>query len=134
MEHILNANARAILDVLRASPNHPTALDVYEAVRRTRPRIGLATVYRLLRQLAEQGLIKELAYGSESSRYDACTHRHDHAICTECGALRDIPVDVQLPREPLQAAAEAAGIELGSHEVRIYGRCTSCQSKIRRGA
>ena len=60
MEEILNTNARAVLDVLRASQNHPTAMDVYESVRRSRPRIGLATVYRILHQLTEQGLIKEL--------------------------------------------------------------------------
>src|SRR5437870_8035590 len=91
MEDTLNTNARAVLEVLRASQRHPTAFDVYESVRRTRPRIGLATVYRILHQLTEQGLIKELAYGSGCSRYDACTRRHDHAFCTECDAFLDIP-------------------------------------------
>jgi Fur family transcriptional regulator, peroxide stress response regulator len=129
MEHTLNTNAHAVLDVLRASQNHPTALEVYESVRRARPRIGLATVYRILHQLTEQGLIKELEYGSECSRYDAHIRRHDHAICTGCGALLDIPLDIQLPGETLQAAARAAGIELGTHELRIYGLCTSCQSR-----
>jgi Fur family transcriptional regulator, peroxide stress response regulator len=79
--------------------------------------------------LTEQGLIKELEYGSECSRYDAHIRRHDHAICTGCGALLDIPLDIQLPGETLQAAARAAGIELGTHELRIYGLCTSCQSR-----
>lgn len=129
MEDMLNTNARAVLDVLRASQGHPTALEVYESVRRARPRIGLATVYRILHQLTEQGLIKELEYGSGCSRYDACTRRHDHAICTECGALLDIPRDIQLSHEALQAAAQSTGFELGSHEVRIYGRCTTCQTR-----
>ncbi len=129
MEYTLNTNARAILEMLRASQQHPTALEVYEAVRCVRPRIGLATVYRILHQLTEQGLIRELEYGSECSRYDARIHRHDHAICTGCGALLDIPLDIQLPGETLQAAARAAGIELGTHELRIYGLCTACQSR-----
>ena len=129
MEDTLHTNARAVLDVLRASQNHPTAMDVYEAVRRSRPRIGLATVYRILRQLTEQGLIKELEYGSGCSRYDARTCRHDHAICIECGALLDIPQDVQFSNKALQAAAQSTGFELGSHEVRIYGRCTVCQTR-----
>lgn len=126
-DNILNVNASAVLDMLRASTSHPTAQEVYEAVRRTRPRIGLATVYRILRQLTEQGLIKELGYGSECARYDARTHRHDHAICTQCGALLDVPMDVALSDEALRQAAQATGLELGSHEVRIYGRCTPCQ-------
>jgi Fe2+ or Zn2+ uptake regulation protein len=130
MEDILNANARAVLAVLRASTRHPTAQEVYEEVRRARPRIGLATVYRILRQLADQGLIKVWgSYGSESARYDARTHRHDHACCTVCGALLDVPVEIELARAELEKAARATGIEMGSHEVRIYGRCQDCQAQ-----
>ncbi len=77
----------------------------------------------------EQGLIKELEYGSGCSRYDARTCRHDHAICTQCGALLDIPQDIRLSNNALQAAAQSTGFELGSHEVRIYGRCTACQTR-----
>ena len=129
MDDILNANARAVLETLRASASHPTAQEVYDEVRQTRPRIGLATVYRILRQLADQGVIKVWGYGSECARYDARTHRHDHAFCTECGALLDLPVEVELSREALEKAAHATGIEMGSHEVRIYGRCQSCQAR-----
>jgi Fur family transcriptional regulator, peroxide stress response regulator len=127
MQNTLNANARAVLDVVRAAQNHPTTLEVYEIVRRSRPRIGLATVYRILHQLAEQGLIKELGRDTECSRYDARIHRHDHAVCTVCGALLDIPIDITLSQDILQSAAKAAGVVLGFHEVRIYGQCTACQ-------
>jgi Fe2+ or Zn2+ uptake regulation protein len=89
----------------------------------------MATVYRVLHQLTEQGLIKELEHGSECARYDARTSRHDHAICTSCGALLDIPMEIRLSNEALEAAAKASGIALASHEVRIYGRCATCQSK-----
>jgi len=129
MEETLHANARAVLDVVRATKNHPTALEVYECVRLQRPRIGLATVYRILHQLTEQGIIKELGHNTECNRYDARTTRHDHAICTTCGALLDIPLDIHLSSEILQAAALAAGITLEVHEVRLYGQCTACQTK-----
>ena len=109
MEELLNANARAILDVVRATQNHPTALEVYERVRLLRPRIGLATVYRILHQLSEQGLINELGQNAECNRYDGRTGRHDHAICTTCGTLLDIPIEISLSSEVLQAAAQAAG-------------------------
>jgi Fur family transcriptional regulator, peroxide stress response regulator len=129
MQDLLNANARAVLDVLRAKADHPTAQEVYDEVRLVRPRIGLATVYRILRQLAEHGVIKVWGYGSESARYDAHTHRHDHAFCTECGALLDVPVAIELSRETLEAAAQATGLEMDSHEVRIYGCCSNCQAR-----
>jgi len=129
MDDTLNTNARAILDIVQGAKNHPTALEVYERVRRVRPHIGLATVYRVLHQLAEAGCIKELGRDSEGCRYDAHTERHDHAICTECGALLDIPLEVGISSEVLQAAAQAAGVVLSSHEVRIYGLCAACQVK-----
>lgn len=126
----LNANARAVLEALRATGRHPTALEVYNEVRQVRPRIGLATVYRILHQLAQLGLIKETLGYENEWRYDAHIRRHDHAICRECGALLDIPVDIPLPDEALRAAALSVGVELDSHEVRIYGRCETCKGKI----
>ncbi len=131
MDETLHTNARAILDIVQTAENHPTALDVFEQVRMVRPRIGLATVYRVLHQLAEQGRIKELGRNSEGCRYDAHTERHDHAICTDCGALLDIPLDVRVSGEALQAAAQATGVALSSHEVRIYGLCAACQGKAK---
>ncbi len=129
MQKLLNANAQAVLDVVRAAENHPTALEVYEAIRRIRPHIGLATVYRILHQLAEQGLIRELGRDTDSVRYDARTTPHDHAVCTDCGTLLDIPVAIHLSNQALEEAAQAVGVTLGSHEVRIYGKCRACQAK-----
>ncbi|GHO43008.1 Fur family transcriptional regulator [Ktedonospora formicarum] len=125
MREKLNANAQAVLDIVRMA-DHPTALDIYDSVKSARPRIGLASVYRILHQLAERGYIKELGRTEEGSRYDSHTERHDHAICTTCGALFDIPVEIQLPQEALQAAAHATGLTLHFHELRLYGTCLRC--------
>ncbi len=124
----LNTNAQAVLDVVRSVQTHPTALEVYEMVKQVRPRIGLASVYRILGHLVEQNYIKELLYGDGSSRYDGRITRHDHGICTNCGALLDLPIEVTVSQQILQQAAQAAGLELDTHEVRIYGRCASCQT------
>ena len=128
MKEKLNSNAQAVLDIVWAAENHPTALEVYEAVKRVRPRMGLASVYRILHHLVELEYIKEVGRGEERSRYDGKVSRHDHAVCTTCGALLDVPVEITVPEELLQAAAQATGIKLGSHEVRLYGRCSSCQA------
>lgn len=124
----VNTNAQAVLEVVRSVQTHPTALEIYEKVKQIRPRIGLASVYRILGRLVEQDYIKELTHGDGSSRYDGRTTRHDHGVCTNCGALLDLPVEVTVSQQVLQHAALAAGIELGTHEVRIYGRCASCQA------
>ncbi len=125
----LNINAQAVLDVVRSIPTHPTALEVYERVKQVRPRIGLASIYRILGHLVEQEYIREITYGDESSRYDGRVTRHDHGVCTSCGALLDLPIDVSVSQQVLQQAAQAAGLELDTHEVRLYGRCASCQTR-----
>jgi len=127
MRATLNENAQAVLSVVQASHSHPTAAEVYEVVREKRPRIGIASVYRILHNLVKQGYVKELRHTDEICRYDAHIERHDHAICTVCGALLDVPIEVKVPQDVLQAAAEAAGIELNSHELRLYGRCPLCK-------
>ena len=129
MKEKLTSNAQAVLDIVRVADNHPTALEIYENVKRVQPRIGLASVYRILHHLVEQGYITELGRSDESCRYDGNTSRHDHAVCINCGALIDLPIQITVPQESLHSAAEAAGIELGSYEVRLYGRCPSCQQR-----
>lgn len=128
IKSMLNENAKAVLAVVRSTDNHPTALEVYETVRRQRPRIGLASVYRILHNLVEQEYVRELRMSDENfSRYDGHTSRHDHAICRSCGKLLDLPVEITLSQQTLQEAAHAAGITLETHEVRLYGLCVSCQ-------
>ena len=125
----LNTNAQAVLDVVRSVQTHPTALEVYGMVKQVRPHIGLASVYRILGHLVEKNYIKELLYGDGSSRYDGRIARHDHGICTNCGALLDLPIEVTVSQQVLQQAAQAAGLKLDTHEVRIYGHCSSCQEE-----
>lgn len=131
MKEKLNNNAQAVLEIVRSTQSHPTAQEVYEAVRDVRPHIGLATVYRLLHQLVQQGYVKEVGPSAEGFRYDGHISRHDHAVCTNCGALLDVPVEVAIPAEVLQAAARATGVALRSHEVRLYGLCPACQARDR---
>jgi Fur family transcriptional regulator, peroxide stress response regulator len=129
MKERLNANAQAVLDVIKRTHNHPMASDVYEKVRETRPHIGLASIYRILHTLVEQGYIKEIRHNDEICRYDAHTERHDHAICTECGTLIDVPTGVSIPQYALESAAKAAGIALKTYELRLYGVCPACSQK-----
>lgn len=128
MKDTLNTNAQAVLNAVRSTGDHPTALEVYEMVKQERPRIGLASIYRILHLLVEQDHIRELRLGDESCRYDARTERHDHAICKSCGILLDLPIDVRLSQQTLESAAHAAGIVLESYEIRLYGLCSSCRA------
>src|SRR5260370_40634404 len=129
MKEKLNGNAQVVLEIVSSVHSHPTAQEVYEAVRKVRPGIGLATVYRILHDLTEQGYIKDIGPSEDGCRYDGHVSRHDHAVCTLCGALLDVPVEITVPAEVLQEAAQATGMELSSHEIRFYGLCSLCQKR-----
>lgn len=123
----LTPQRQAVLDVLRSSPDHPTAQDVFDRVRRTSPGIGAATVYRALNALVEHGNALELHLGDTASRYDANTARHDHVVCTRCGAAAD--VDAPLPSRLAQHVAEVSGFTVTGHDLKFTGLCPDCQSR-----
>src|SRR5438552_6188610 len=68
--------------------SHPTAAEVYEAVRRRFPALGLATVYATLNTLVALGQIHELPF-ADAARYDANTAPHVNLVCTRCGQITD---------------------------------------------
>jgi len=76
-----------ILTELRKTKAHPCADELFYEVRKTLPKVSLATVYRNLEQLKQHGLIKELP--GKIKRYDADLTSHYHMNCEKCGAVSD---------------------------------------------
>jgi Fur family peroxide stress response transcriptional regulator len=74
-----------------AEHTHPTAEDVYQAVRVTIPSISLATVYKALEALVASGLVTKLSAGDGSARYDARAEDHYHLRCLRTGEVQDLP-------------------------------------------
>jgi Fur family peroxide stress response transcriptional regulator len=115
----------AILQVIRESEEHPTANEIFQAARLRLPTISYATVYNSLRFLKEAGLVHEIKFGDRASRYDRETHRHDHAICNDCGKL----VDFELPQaaDLIQAAARKSKFKAESVHLTLRGLCPDCR-------
>jgi len=78
-----------IIEYLNSVKTHPTAEQVYNAVKKELPSISLGTVYRNLKLLADQGKILKLEINNES-RFDATTCNHQHCVCSTCGNIIDI--------------------------------------------
>jgi Fe2+ or Zn2+ uptake regulation protein len=121
-----SAQRELVLAVVRSTMEHPTAEWVYRQARRKRPGIGLATVYRNLKQLAEAGLIRETFTGGQPARFDGNTGRHYHIRCVSCGRVNDLPmsIDERLERQ----AAQAVNYRIVGHEVEVHGVCPACQN------
>ncbi|HEX3707863.1 MAG TPA: transcriptional repressor [Mycobacteriales bacterium] len=116
---------QAVLDVLIAAHDHPTAAQVFDRVRGQQPGIGAATVYRTLSLLVAAGQARVLSLGEgASARYDANVSRHDHVLCVDCGAAMD--VEAPLPVGALADMSSRTGYDLTEYDVQFRGRCPSC--------
>lgn len=120
----LTRQREVVLQVIRDEPEHLTANEVFDKAKQLLPSISFATVYNSLRYLKEAGYIAEISFGSGASRFDSMTSRHDHAICTKCGKLVDMELD--LPAELVARAAEFSRFQPESLELTLRGLCPDC--------
>ncbi|AJY73833.1 peroxide-responsive transcriptional repressor PerR [Paenibacillus beijingensis] len=116
----------AILSYLMNSMSHPTADVIYKALSPNFPSMSVATIYNNLRLFVEAGLVRELKYGDDSSRFDADLSDHYHAICRVCGDIVDFDHPPLLSVE--RAASRETGFTVEGHRMEIYGVCTNCNT------
>lgn len=116
-----------ILQAVKEAEGHLTAGEIFERVRRRDPKIAYGTVYRSLHLLAERGLIQELTFADQASRYDGRVDRHDHVYCTTCGSLADVDVPVALMAR--HVAEERSGFTVTGHHTVFIGMCPKCRQR-----
>ncbi len=105
--------------------DHPTAAEVYDAVRIRFPTMGLATVYATLNLMVERRLLRPLAF-ENAVRFDANVTPHANLICTSCGHISDYDGCEDVVRALQVRAAEDQGFQLEAHRLDLYGRCAEC--------
>ena len=115
----------AILEYLDGNKNHPSAENIYEAVRRKFPMMSFATVYKTLETLKQKGDLLELTIDPLRRRYDTDTKSHHHLICNTCKKIVDI--EAELPVSIPDKAKE--GFEVTGNHVEFYGICNECRSR-----
>jgi Fe2+ or Zn2+ uptake regulation protein len=107
--------------------SHPSAEQVYRVVRKGIPHISLATVYRNLHLLAEDGKIREVQFQGDIIRYDGMLDTHEHFYCTSCGAVEDLPA--KLPVATLTTVENKLGVTVERYALDYYGLCKKCKSR-----
>ncbi len=116
-----------ILQILEsAREHHMSAEDVYRILLESGDDIGLATVYRVLTQFEEAGLVVRHNFegGHSVFELDHGTH-HDHLVCVKCGRVEEFVDSVIETRQ--QQVAKEAGYTITDHSLNIYGICKGCQ-------
>ncbi|GIP45183.1 transcriptional repressor [Paenibacillus sp. J45TS6] len=115
----------AILNYLMESMGHPTADEIYRALEPQFPSMSVATVYNNLKMFTQAGMVRELTYGDNSSRFDANIAEHYHIICEKCGTIKDFSYPSLHDVE--EKAAACTDFEVHGHRLELYGVCKSCR-------
>jgi Fe2+ or Zn2+ uptake regulation protein len=124
--HRFTEQRLAVFRHLLATESHPTADDVFVAVRHDVPVISLATVYKSLETLVGVGLATKLTYGDGSARYDGRMDPHHHARCLGCSTIVDLPL--QLAPERIDPMPPSLGeFQVTGYRLEFTGYCAGCQ-------
>lgn len=115
----------AVFRYLARTDVHPTAEEVFLAVRTRLPAISLATVYKSLETLVGCGLAVKLTYGDHSARYDGRTDPHHHARCVSCEKVLDMPGEL-LKGEIDSLRATAGTFTVTGYRLELSGYCPEC--------
>ena len=112
-----------VLEVFqRSSVRHLTAEDVYKALLIDNADIGLATVYRVLMQFEQAGLLARSHFESGKSVFELNEgQHHDHLVCMTCGRVEEF-FDTEIETRQ-RTVAKARGFELQDHSLSLYAVC-----------
>ena len=113
-----------VLDLFQHSDTrHLTAEDVYRKLLEEHSDIGLATVYRVLTQFEQAGILTRSHFESGKAVYELNegTH-HDHLVCLDCGRVEEF-YDAEIEKRQ-NAVAKTKGFEIADHALSLYAHCT----------
>jgi Fur family ferric uptake transcriptional regulator len=129
------APREAILDLMSRTPKHMSAKDIYVALYKMYPGIGLTTVYRTLDLLVRMGVINKFAFGDGQNRYEFKSEdkkgHHHHVICSECGKIIDysdsLEDELELVKKTEKRLSEKYNFKVLGHNIEFYGLCEKCR-------
>lgn len=115
----------AIREVLMGTESHPTAEWIFSQLKPKIPDLSLATVYRNLSEMKQNGEIQSVAFWGGKERFDGNVKKHSHFVCDNCGRIDDfhfIRQDVELDKE----AQKHFGGRVDFHTLVFHGTCSEC--------
>ena len=123
---------RVVHDEVAGRRDHPTADQVYEAVKRKLPGLSRTTVYRVLEMLVDAGFVRRVPSADSVVRFEPVSERHHHLVCESCGRLEDLE-DRAVP--PLRIPTKrSSGFEVRTYSVNFLGFCSICRRSSSRTA
>lgn len=120
----------AIREAIVAAERPLLPQEVLEAAQPSVPGLGIATVYRNLKSLVEDGVLQAVTLPGENPRFEPAGRQHHHHFqCLRCQRVFDVHA---CPGDLSRLAP--AGFTVEDHDLTLYGRCGDCAKKTRRRA
>lgn len=114
-----------------SSVRHLTAEDVYKVLLADNMDVGLATVYRVLTQFEQAGILSRNHFETGKAIFELNEgSHHDHLVCLDCGRVEEFFDDEIEKRQ--KKIAESRGFQLAEHALALYGHCTKTACPHRR--
>lgn len=117
-----------ILEILsQGEGQHASAEDIYKLLLTHDEDIGVATIYRVLTQCEQAGLVTRHQFEGGKAVFEIAEgDHHDHIICVRCGLVQEFNDEMIENRQ--REIAEKAGFKLAEHTMTLYGLCKECQT------
>ena len=112
----------AIIEYL-SEYGHLSIAKMYELVKEKFPSISLATIYKNVNAMIDNGFLKEVKIIGQDSRYELNYGEHSHVVCKKCGKVVDIEMESS---ELLKEAGEKSKMSVDSSSMVFYGICEEC--------
>jgi len=115
-----------IARIVKESCDHPTAEMVLEKAREELPALSLGTVYRVLKDMAKNGEIREVVCKDAPSRFDKTTMNHGHFTCVKCGKVKDVFFNLDKIDKSIVDFGDDIVLE---SQIFFRGICSDCKDK-----
>lgn len=110
-----------IYNIITTSIDHLTVEQIYMELKKTCPKVVMATVYNNVNKLWKAGLIRKVSIENAPDRYDRI-RKHDHLVCQKCGKLADISFE-----DLTDSLREQMGGDFLSYDLKVFYICPECQ-------
>lgn len=115
-----------VRQIVKEMKNHPSADAIYSLVNKSHPNISRATIFRILNQLADDGVIAKISNPKAADRYDYRLEEHSHLYCQGCGGVFDI--EVKWDAEWKGRITNDYGCLIHKYHLMFEGLCPRCVS------
>ncbi len=117
-----------IYSYILESSLHPTAQQVFQALKKEMPKLSLGNTYRNIRILVEEGRLSSRKFKDGVERFDATTELHYHLVCERCGAVQDL--DMPALKGIVRKAQKYSTVPILGHTIQFFGICGQCSRKM----